>query len=270
MSKRKADQEAKEKVKASERDSKVPEKVSTTQKTGKANQEAKKNVNARESDFKAPEKVSTTQRTDKKPEGYISSDIGDSVIEDSDIGSTGTSEMSAGKDRRQKCILVIVILLILLLLILIGFTSLLFIYNFRMTEEVSRLKHNDKSCDSDWIEFEGSCYYFLTIQLTWQTSLLTCLVKGSSLASITSEQEQEFLNMKRNDTSCWIGLTDEDTEGVFRWADGTSLSYTYWMTDEPNNYDGNENCGLMQNSGQWNDVPCTWKLIAICEKKLGT
>jgi hypothetical protein len=41
----------------------------------------------------------------------------------------------------------------------------------------------------------------------------------------------------------WLGLTDTQSEGAFRWDDGTNLSatvYSNWFGSEPNNLNGDE------------------------------
>lgn len=59
-----------------------------------------------------------------------------------------------------------------------------------------------------------------------------------------------------------IGYTDEAEEGNWQWVDGSSSTYTNWdsISNEPNNYGGNENCAIMWNrhndNGNWNDEKC--------------
>ncbi len=107
------------------------------------------------------------------------------------------------------------------------------------------------------------------------------------LANITSEAEHQFLKEKTNQVG-WIGGTDKDTEGVYRWMDGpeagqvfyrangsrrgvysvlqadntTSLSmFNYFSDGEPNDWNGGEDLvefGFGTNGtigASWND--CT-------------
>ena len=70
----------------------------------------------------------------------------------------------------------------------------------------------------------------------------------------------------------WIGLTDADSEGVFKWAStGEVASYTNWRAGEPSNDVSNEHCVLyVWIDNKWNDAPCDnnlgYKRVALCER----
>eukprot|EP01083_Nonionella_stella_P138663 421998_1 len=56
---------------------------------------------------------------------------------------------------------------------------------------------------------------------------------------------------------CFIGLTDSVSEGSFKWIDGTPYGYTNWAPNQPDNYEGGENCvEMISTDGKWNDVCC--------------
>ena len=75
------------------------------------------------------------------------------------------------------------------------------------------------------------------------------------LATITSESEQEFISgMLTEQERPWIGLTDKDSEGSFKWITGEPLDYTYWNTNQPDNYNNNEDyVHLFGSESKWND-----------------
>ena len=88
---------------------------------------------------------------------------------------------------------------------------------------------------------------------------------GTTLASILNEDEwNEALGifMAFDNSSLWIGLNDESSEGNFKWVDGFSSSYIYneaWYDNEPNSESNNvEDCVEMRSNfdGYWNDQDC--------------
>jgi len=40
-------------------------------------------------------------------------------------------------------------------------------------------------------------------------------------------------------------MAPEGRSGVFEWKDGTEWDYDNWRSGEPNNWEGNEDCGMM-------------------------
>uniref|UniRef100_A0A665V1W6 C-type lectin domain-containing protein n=1 Tax=Echeneis naucrates TaxID=173247 RepID=A0A665V1W6_ECHNA len=119
-----------------------------------------------------------------------------------------------------------------------------------------------------WKYFRSSCYYVSTETKSWNASRNECLKKGADLVIVSTDEEQEFL-IELN-KSIWIGLTDEEEEGVWKWVDGTTPTKRYWRSQHPDNA-GGENCAAVQNTGsnlsKWNDLPCSHKLYGVCEKK---
>ena len=72
----------------------------------------------------------------------------------------------------------------------------------------------------------------------------------------------------------WIGMTDMEEEGVFKWRSNRTLSpdvALYWGWPEPNNKgkdDKPENCVEVGRFGAYiNDVDCSAKRPFICQKR---
>ncbi|XP_023276374.1 C-type lectin domain family 4 member F-like [Seriola lalandi dorsalis] len=110
-----------------------------------------------------------------------------------------------------------------------------------------------------WVYFSDSIYYISSTKKTWQDSRNDCLQKGADLMIINSKEEQDFTRQSKKNV--WIGLTDSETEGTWKWVDGTPLTTSYWASDEPNNIGpGNtaENCCL------WCHLPCLGQMQIKC------
>uniref|UniRef100_A0A4W6FWX6 C-type lectin domain-containing protein n=1 Tax=Lates calcarifer TaxID=8187 RepID=A0A4W6FWX6_LATCA len=137
-----------------------------------------------------------------------------------------------------------------------------------LTEERDELKRK-LNIFGEWVYFKHSFYYISSTTKSWPNSRNDCLQRGADLVIINSKEEQVCVRV----TSLWrtwIGLTDRETEGTWRWVDGTFLSTSYWITGEPNSYeDKNEDCVEIRNpesEDSWNDAPCTYEKLWICEK----
>uniref|UniRef100_A0A8C4HRJ7 C-type lectin domain-containing protein n=1 Tax=Dicentrarchus labrax TaxID=13489 RepID=A0A8C4HRJ7_DICLA len=121
-----------------------------------------------------------------------------------------------------------------------------------------------------WMYFNNSFYYISSQEKSWQESRSYCLQRGADMIIINSKEEQEF--MRRFQRLVWIGLTDRETEGKWKWVDGTQLTTSYWGPNEPNSHKGtDEDCGEIKfydDENSWNDKPCESQNIWICEKTI--
>uniref|UniRef100_A0A671TIR0 C-type lectin domain-containing protein n=1 Tax=Sparus aurata TaxID=8175 RepID=A0A671TIR0_SPAAU len=147
-------------------------------------------------------------------------------------------------------------------------------YN-NLTEERDQLqtKRNDLQRKIEgWEYFRGSFYYVSSTKKTWQQSRDYCLQKGADLMIINSKEEQVCICDYANQFKkyMWIGLTDSQTEGTWKWVDGTLLmTKSYWTSGEPNG-GTHENCGDIKNydaTNSWNDESCSLSLNWVCERK---
>ncbi|XP_074486698.1 CD209 antigen-like protein C isoform X3 [Sebastes fasciatus] len=140
-----------------------------------------------------------------------------------------------------------------------------------LTEEREDLKRKLSSWSNNsqqgWVYFSNSFCYISSIVKSWQKSRDDRQQRGADLMIINSKEEQEFGSQYKRNT--WIGLTDRETEGIWKWVDGTALGTSYWYTGEPNNNNNDEDCGVLWGFGKennWNDVPCSIQINWICEK----
>ncbi|XP_050976874.1 CD209 antigen-like protein B [Labeo rohita] len=105
-----------------------------------------------------------------------------------------------------------------------------------------------------WFYYHSSCYYTSYEWKSWNESRRYCTERGADLIIINNEDEQKFIMKEAGISESWIGLTDTDVEGTWKWVDGSTLTSGFWKSGEPNG-DRRENCVVSHSSG-WNDYPC--------------
>ncbi|XP_075967348.1 C-type lectin domain family 4 member A-like isoform X2 [Anarhichas minor] len=95
-----------------------------------------------------------------------------------------------------------------------------------LIEEMDRRQrwcNQKKMCPEGWRRFSSSCYLLSNKTGSWEESRKDCRDKGADLVIIDSLEEQKLLlNIITDHT--WIGLSDRDDEGTWRWIDGTPLT----------------------------------------------
>ncbi|XP_078374879.1 lectin BRA-3-like [Oculina patagonica] len=133
------------------------------------------------------------------------------------------------------------------------------------------------TCQSPWIEFQGSCYNLSTQAFPWKDARDYCVADGAQLVRIESSAENDFIKNEymADGLDFWIGLTDEQAEDVWKWSDGSALSgWTNWCDGQPSDtvLQHRQNCGGIRtrlNRGedaQWHDKECSSAKGFICKK----
>ncbi|XP_073319993.1 CD209 antigen-like protein C [Pagrus major] len=142
--------------------------------------------------------------------------------------------------------------------------------NLTEDELKRKLINFDHYFQQGWVYFHPSFYYISSIKKSWKDSRDDCLQRGADLIIIKSKEEQEFTRNFHN--LPWIGLTDRETEGMWKWVDGTPLTESYWSPGEPNAYRGKrEDCVVFKShdfESNWNDLSCEEHNFWICEKMI--
>jgi hypothetical protein len=126
----------------------------------------------------------------------------------------------------------------------------------------------------------GSCYRAFYQHWTWETAEARCQAWGGHLASVASSAENSAIRTAASAVcgdvpEITIGLTDSGSEGVYKWTDGSGLTYVNWAAQEPNNAMGNcpttgEDIGIIwPGDGTWNDLCAQTSLSCmVCERPL--
>jgi len=127
-------------------------------------------------------------------------------------------------------------------------------------------------------DYGGHTYKFYSTENGILKAREFAQASGGYLVTVTSAQEQDFLGKVLNELKIpkvWLGASDKEEEGVWKWLDGPENSvvfwnsnpdagvnsYTLWFKGEPNNID-NEHCSMLFPDG-WNDVCCDVEKSAL-------
>jgi|GEM_PF-1500254 len=104
--------------------------------------------------------------------------------------------------------------------------------------------------------------YQLTKAGTWTEAQAEAQSLGGNLVTINDQAEQDWLisTFQNVDEWLWIGYTDQEAEGIWKWISGETSTYTHWSSGEPNNHQGNENYAHIftnpeTRANYWNDLP---------------
>ncbi|WP_216644969.1 lectin-like protein, partial [Microcystis aeruginosa] len=104
-------------------------------------------------------------------------------------------------------------------------------------------------------------YYVLSKITSWTEAQAEAQRLGGNLITINNADEQQWiLNTFGTTGNYWIGLKKNLSNGTWEWTNGETVNYLNWSPNEPNNYGGIENYGMIIGDqdagyaqGKWND-----------------
>ena len=124
-------------------------------------------------------------------------------------------------------------------------------------------KANVMGSSKSWKEFNGHYYKIFNINSNWQQAKEYCESMDGHLVTITSQNEQNFIenliNLQGTRNNLWIG-SFRNSSDVWSWVTGESFSYSNWAKGMPDNYKNMQDKGMIMNKfhtgffGKWDDV----------------
>ena len=100
--------------------------------------------------------------------------------------------------------------------------------------------------------FGGHSYAYYEGSMSWTEARAYCQTMGGHLVTITSAEEQAFLEATYPGTQGWIGCYGDGS--TWNWVTGEAWDYTNWNSGEPNNQHGDEWFGHLYSGMHWNDL----------------
>jgi hypothetical protein len=107
---------------------------------------------------------------------------------------------------------------------------------------------------------------------SWHEARDACRKAGGYLACIETAEEQAFIAKLADGEYFYLGGTDEEEEGDWRWVNGAKWDFTAWSPagGQPNNWGDAEHYLATYDYGEWVDVAAegraAWMPIGyICE-----
>lgn len=113
------------------------------------------------------------------------------------------------------------------------------------------------------ISYNGHTYARFDEVMTWEDAEAFCENAGGHLVTISGWREQLIVSELISDgaySTYWLGATDKDWEGAWKWVTNEDFDWTNWHENQPDNdtneYDSEDYLTTVGNwDAQWNDSP---------------
>ncbi|XP_043093400.1 CD209 antigen-like protein D [Puntigrus tetrazona] len=209
------------------------------------------------------------KRADNVYENYVKPGRSRREITNRNIQS---SELTGNDSVKIRAALVCLVLLCVLLLISVIVLCVTFNQERQqlLTNITNLIQLNEnlsKFIQDGWIYYQFGLYYVSNETKNWTESRRYCTERGADLVIIENRQKQDFMKKISNGNDVWIGLTDSEEEGTWKWVDNSTLpsDSEFWKQGEPNG-GTDENCAFSGSAGLF-DYTCSSIIKWICEKK---
>ena len=125
------------------------------------------------------------------------------------------------------------------------------------------------ACACPTVVAGGVTFHLCELPMTWTEAAAFCAVQGHALARFDDAEQSRIVAEAAREQAkgkWWIGLSDRDGEGEFRWDDGAPLDFTRWAKGEPDNGECNQDCAVLgqRGTGDWHDTHCASRLPFVC------
>lgn len=131
---------------------------------------------------------------------------------------------------------------------------------------------NDGLSDSTEVRYAGSFFKPVLGSFTYAQATADATSKRGRVASFPDVTDYTQIASKARQSTqghLWIGLSDATTEGTWLWTNGTTTTYTRWLTGEPSGGATENHVVIMENSTQWADAMETFAAAGYIFERVG-
>ncbi|XP_070582573.1 macrophage mannose receptor 1-like [Erythrolamprus reginae] len=127
----------------------------------------------------------------------------------------------------------------------------------------------DEGCSRGWKRYSLYCYMIGNTFESFAQAGQKCTDNGATLAYVENRYEQAFLTSLvgfRPEPYIWIGLSDIQEKGTFRWTNGQPVQFTHWNSEMPGREPG---CVAMKTgitAGLWDLLKCETRTRFLCKR----
>jgi len=140
----------------------------------------------------------------------------------------------------------------------IGLTAIVFVMCFSLNAQ----DNYENIIDTTYIgNNDSSIFYISNSPLTWDASNELSSQVNGHLATITSQEENDFIVSLISEYQIhafWLGATDQNDTNIFEWVTGEDFSYQNWNTNEPSSAPVEPYLNIWGADANQNEVLGTW------------
>ncbi|KAL9963762.1 hypothetical protein ACROYT_G027300 [Oculina patagonica] len=135
-------------------------------------------------------------------------------------------------------------------------------YNYVFFKDICELNNRTKEARPEDFVKDNDIYYMtkapnrvayyapFSDEKDWNHANASCKADGAQLVKIESADKNDFIKSLLGEGYYWIGLTDAETEGDWKWSDGSNFTgYANWISGDPNNYNNEDCVGILKGGG---------------------
>jgi len=103
-------------------------------------------------------------------------------------------------------------------------------------------------------EFNGIYYKVVASSACWHCARRQCETMGGRLAVAPNAEAAAFLAELADGRVLWLGASEEDQPGMWRWVDGAEMTWNRWAPGYAADDEGRAHCLALDAAGLWRGV----------------